>query len=234
MEVEIDRSQLRGRRDAPHRKHGGADGGMAAWPRRRRPPQHHAHDILGGRTRDRKGGDDASVAHDRRGIRETADLVHAVADIEHRDTRCRDLADRRTDMVDLGRRQRARRLVQDDEARRAQEGAGDLHHLPRSLTERVHHQTWVEREAQGAQRFRRLPGHRRLVQHEAAPRPGAEEHVLGDAHARNQAELLVDRAQAAPGSLACALRTRCQQRPAVEQHLAGIGCLGAGEQADQG
>ena len=114
----------------------------------------------------------------------------------------------------------------------AAQGLGDLHHLPLRDAQVIHAQVRVDAlEAQLLQARAGLPVRRRPV-HDARASVGSspEEQVLGDAQLRDQAELLVDGADAL---VAGVVRRPRVIGDAVDCHGAGVGRHGPGEDAHE-
>src|SRR5947208_4548696 len=149
-------------------------------------------------------------------IRERERLAHVLLDEQHRDAVRIDRADRLEDLRDQHGSQAQRRLVQHQEARARHERAADRAHLLLAAGERA--------------RELRLPvGQRREERQDVvegplalgarAPRVGAEQQVLGDAHEREEPPALGHLASAKPPMISThcrVMRFRSSSHPAVE------------------
>jgi hypothetical protein len=135
---------------------------------------------------------DAAGAQHRAVVAERADLVELVRDVEDRAAFARELAQRHEERLHRLRRQHRRRLVEDQEARLGQQRAHDLDALALADRERVHRPQRIDVEpvfaGDGADPRGHLGERERLVE--------AEPDVLGRGQRVEQAEVLVDHADA--------------------------------------
>jgi hypothetical protein len=97
--------------------------------------------------------------------------------------------------------------------------------------EAAHRRVAVDPDAKAVEDAARLVAHApRIDDARPAGRGLAEEDVLGHRQVRNQAQFLVDRADA---DLACPQRTVELDRSAIEENLAGVGANRAAENLHQ-
>ena len=87
-------------------------------------------DLLEAQRAKRRGHNVVAVAQDRRPIRDSRDLVHAVRDVDDRHTFGFQAAKEVEQLVDLAARQRGRRLVEDEHLHVARDRLDDLRQLP--------------------------------------------------------------------------------------------------------
>ena len=174
-----------------------------------------------------------AVAHHRGGLGDLPDLAHTMADIDHRDAGGGQAAHGLEQELDLGGRERTGRLVEDDELWFADHDAGDLDELSFGRAQLRDAPTRIERQSEPGQCLARPMLHFAMGEHAHAGRPAAEEQVLGNAHADDQAEFLIDGPHTEPGRFDRALGARSCQRCAVDRDLAAVGHGGPGQQSDQ-
>ena len=146
----------------------------------------HVPDEVGRRQLRRRRGDDvAAVAEDRRPVAQLEDLVEAVADEQHRDAAVAQAADDREQAVDLVRRQRGGRLVEDQDAGLDRQRLGDLDQLLVGHRQAADRRRDVELDVELLEQRLGAAAHRAPVDRpEARRRRVADEHVLGDASGR--------------------------------------------------
>ena len=100
--------------------------------------------------------------------------------------------------LDLLRRKRRRRLVEDQEPRLVGDGTGDLDHLPLADPQRVDRPVRIDVDAELRKSLLRPPPQRPPADDSEPLRPAAEGDVLGDGEASGIGELLEDHADAEP------------------------------------
>ena len=134
-----------------------------------------------------------AVAQDRDGVAQPEDLLHPVADVDHRDAGLAQPSDQLVQLLRLVLREAARRLVEDDDARAASDRGGDLEHLLLAGAQLVDLPVHVDRGADGRRASRRRAGASR-ARDRNGPRRGqrAEAEVFGDGQVLAERELLVD------------------------------------------
>ncbi len=125
--------------------------------------------------------------------------------------------------------ERRRRLVEDEHARRPEEGARDRHDLPLAARERAHRLPHG-RDGRGelVEQAPRLALHRDLVEERPVEDLLPEEHVLDDVEVVDERELLEHRRDPV---LARGRRRVEHDGRAVEQHLARVGAERARDDA---
>ena len=159
-------------------------------------------------------------------------LLELVADEDDGDTLVAQAAQQREQRVGLVRGQGRGRLVHQEDARAQGQGLGDLDQLHLRAAQPRHRQRRVDVEIQQIQPALRLGPHLGIVDPADRTRPQPLQHdVLGHREARDQVALLVDDAD--PGGDRRA-RIGEANRAAIEQQLARIGLVDAGQDLDQG
>ena len=116
-------------------------------------------------------------------------LFQGVRDEDDRDATALEGFHEIEEVVGLLRRQRGRRLVENDYARLVQHRAGDLHHLPLGGRERTGQLRGIDFEVQPLEH---LPGGVAHLAHGVEHLFAAEHDVLGNGQLRDQTGLLVD------------------------------------------
>ncbi len=177
-------------------------------------------------------GDAPAVAEHRAFVGQLGDLVHPVRDVEQRHAVAAQPLQDGVDPGHVGRRQRRRRLVEDQDARLPGQGLGDLDQLAsrqRKLLDQCQRM-----DVLGAGPRQRRFGHAALgtaVDQAEAARRIADGDVVGHRQIGDQRQLLEDAGDARRLG-------RCRRwerdRLAVEQHPAFIGHDDAGHDLDQG
>ena len=140
--------------------------------------------------RGRAGSDDLAVAQDRHGVGELEHLAEEMRDEDDRPSACRQAPDDLVEALDLRRRQRSGRLVEDDELGVTGKRPEDLDLLLRRERQRPDRRVRRHLEA-GASDDAPEPIEELPTTDEAEPSwLGAEEHVLGDRPLRDQRDFL--------------------------------------------
>jgi hypothetical protein len=155
------------------------------------PADHQPHDAGGVDLRDPPGGRHRAVAHHRHAVGQREDLVEVVGDEDHGDPAGAQAPDDAEERLDLGGRQRRRRLVEDQQAAVARERLGDLDELhlrdPEVLDQRRRRHLELDELEELAGPAVQCPA----VDEPPAPRKRLDEEVLRDAEVRQERELLV-------------------------------------------
>ena len=162
------------------------------------PPDHHADELLLTDRRGLNGAHPLPVLEDRDAVGDAQHLVEAVGHVDDGPAVLAEGPQDGEEALQLLVGQDRRRLVEDDHAGSAPQGLGDLHHLPLRDAQAVHAQMGVDAlEVQRRQALAGLPMCRRPV-HDARGQRGQlpEQQVLRHAQLRDEAELLVDGADA--------------------------------------
>ncbi len=177
---------------------------------------HPAHDLVGRGLRPRRRRDELAVAEHGHPVGQREDLVHLVADVQHRGPGPPQVVDDPEEPGDLGVRQGRGRLVHDHDRGVERQGLGDLDHLLIADPQVADPGPRRDRRAQPVEEPARLGLHRAFIQ-PAEPAPArllaAEEDVVGDGELGDEVELLVDDPDAGVLGLA---RSGEPDRPAVE------------------
>ena len=140
----------------------------------------------------------------------------------------RSSVDKRRDLV---RRQRRGRLVQDQDARLAEERLGDLDHLPAAERQIARPAVAAVRSRPTCADLRDCGRQAAVVDEAAAPRIGAEADVLGDREMGGEAQLLLHHGDAERGAPRAASEAR-SARPSTSI-AAAVGPQRARQQVDQ-
>ncbi len=194
------------------------------------PPHHQLDDLGHGHIGDVLGRDPLTVAQDGDAVTDLLHLVEMVADEEDADALSSQLADDGEELVCLARGERRGGLVEDEQPGLGQERAGDLDHLhlgdAEVLDRRVgrHVQSDVGHQPLGSL------AHHSPVDEAVIAGQRLERQVLLDGQVGQEIELLVHDPDTGLDGL---LRIVREVALAVEQHLAAIGLLDAGEHLDQ-
>ena len=172
----------------------------------------------------------AAVAQHRDVAAEREHLLQLVADEEDADTLGRQPAQHAEQGAGLVQRQRGGRLVEYQEAAFQRQRLGDLDELHLRHTQARYGRAGVNVQRQQVEPPARGPRGRLGVEQAEARRWAFQRDVLGDRETGDQVALLVHGADArgdgVPG------RSE-RDRPAVQQHLARVGLMHAGQQLDQ-
>ncbi len=168
-----------------------------------------------------------AVPQDREPIGDGEDLVQSVGDEDRGHALLAQAADETEERLYFVIRERARRLVEDQDARIDGERAGDLHQLLLVRSQPFHGESGVEVEPQAVERLagrasRGAPVHEAHTAHHAMP----DEDVLRDRQLRGEGRLLRDRRDALAEGLCRIAEGRLE---AVEADRAGVGRTLAGE-----
>ncbi len=222
---------MTGRAQMADRQNHGAEGAGAGWKSEREvAPDHHRDDGcligLGGRDR----ADDLAILHHRDAIGDREDFGQPMRNEDDRGPLRAELAENGHEPVDLGRRQRRRRLVEDENAGIDHEGAPDLDDLTLRQRQLANRPVDVELFAELPENAPRAFAHRPVVDQQTA-RLVAEIDVLGGVEVGHQPGVLIDHGDAASAGIGGA----CQgHRHAGDADLAGVRPRGAGQHAHQG
>ena len=174
---------------------------------------------------------DTTVAKDRDNVAHPLKLLEPVRDVEEADAAFLEPSDDREESCDLPLGETGGGLVHDDDPCLDRERTGDLHHLLLGGTERSDGRIGIEIQSQRLEKLARAPSGGRPVDERAAVRQPPKEDVLPDRELREELLLLVDEAQAMVDRVLWIDR---EVRPAIDQELAGVGVVGAGEDLHQG
>src|SRR3954447_24983164 len=179
----------------------------------------------------RPARDQAAVAEHRDAVADLEHLLEVMGHVHHGVARVAELMDAREQRLRLGLRQRRRRLVEDQDARRRAEDLRDLDELLRGERQRRDLGVRVQPvETDAVEHRLRLPAHLGRAGDAAARGKLPHEQVLGDRQVGEQAELLVDDADA---RLARLRRRRAADVLAVDQVRAAVALDGSGQDLDQ-
>ena len=192
---------------------------------------HRVDQLLRRRLGDRLGHDVAAVAHHGDALAEREDLVQPVRDEQHGRAAGAQRLDDAEEPVDLGLRERGRRLVHHDHARVGRERLGDLDDLLIGDREPARDAVGIELDAELVEEQLHLAPHAPPVDAPAAAqRLRADEDVLRDRQVGEERGLLED-----DGDAGCVrLRGRVEDDlDAVQQHAAAVGPVHAGEDLDE-
>ena len=157
---------------------------------------HQAGQVADGAVVDVVGAAGAPEAQHGHAVGDLLDLVELVADEQHREALGGQAADHVEQLARLLRGQHGRRLVQDQDARAAEQRLDDLHALPLAHGQLAHLFARVELHVVLACERLDLPGGGLEVEPHAAGVVRADEAVLHDAERRDQHEVLVHHADA--------------------------------------
>ncbi len=197
--------------------------------------RHHGRDLLAADVALGEEAHRAAAIEEHEVVADRISVVDVVGDQDHREAvgaRLRDVAQHERRLLDAERRGR---LVEDQHAGAEIDGAGDREALPLAARKRADRLMRIADMDADLVHFFAVDGVRRapveaLPGPPAAHRLAAHEEVPHDRHQRNGGEVLVDRGDAEIERVA---RARKMHRPAVEEDLAGIGRMDAGEDLDQ-
>ena len=177
-------------------------------------------------------GHPAEVQH-RDAVGDLEDVVEVVADEHDRQALVREPAHELEHLLGLRDAERRGRLVEDDDLGVPQHRPGDRHGLALTagqardlLADRLHRPHRQSREG-----LLRAPLHRRLVEASALGDLAAEEQVVDDVEVVAEREVLVDDLDAEGVGL---LRVGDRHRAAVEDVVAGVEPVDAGDPLDEG
>jgi hypothetical protein len=179
-----------------------------------------------------EGLDVLAVAEHRADVGERLDLVHAVRDVEDRETVRPQAGEDLVDLLDIGGGQRRGRLVEDQELRVAAERLGDLNHLAARERKVAHplHGVHVGTADAGEELAGDLALPPAVDQAEATRRIGDAD-VVGDRQVGHQRQLLEDADDARPVG---GDRRGEAHASSLEEHLALGRLHDAGHDLDQG
>jgi hypothetical protein len=182
-----------------------------------------------------QGAQAAAAVEHQEAVAHRIGVVRVVGDQHDADPPVPRLRDVPQDDAGLLHAERRRRLVQDQHPGTEVERAGDRHRLPLSPGQRADRLVRVaDVDAHGGQLpAGGLPRAGRVESEERPPAPGrlgAEEEVPPDRHQRDRREVLVDRRDPRIERLP---RRSERHRLPVEQHVAPVGAVHAGQDLDQ-
>src|SRR5690625_3304077 len=175
--------------------------------------------------------DESPVAQHGRRVADPGDLVEMVADEDHADALLTQLPEHREQLVDLGAGQSRGGLVEDEDPRVEAQGFGDLDQLLPRDAQRADPATGVDVETDELEGVAGDAALLRAVHHAEPFRDVPQGDVLRDGQRRHEVELLVD------GRDSECFRgrgVRDAYRFAVDQDLALVGLVDAGNGLDQG
>ena len=179
----------------------------------------------------RFGRDRPAVAEHRDAVADRQHVVEEMRDEHDAAPGLAQPAQQREQPLDLGRRQRRGRLVQDDDARAGEQHARELDQLLQAERQRAHPRARIDVDAEALQMLGRAAAHRPPVdQAEPVDRLHAEMDVLRHRQLAHDGKLLMHHADAGRARIA---RRAKADRPAVEAHLALILGVHAGDDLHQ-
>ena len=178
------------------------------------------------------GRDDVlAIAEDGRPVAQLEDLVEPMADEQHRDAASSQVPDDREQALDLVRRERRGRLVEDEDASLERQRLGDLDELLVGHGQAADGRTDVDLDRELLEQRLRCPARRAPVEDPEPPGWGVpDEHVLGDGQVREQPWLLVDDGDAEGAGLGGPVDL---DDLAVEHDRPAVGLVDAGQDLDQ-
>jgi hypothetical protein len=177
------------------------------------------------------GADAAAVAEDADPIGDPGDLVEMMRDINDRQATGLQLAEDREQTGRLGAIQGGGRLVEDKDASRSAEGAGDLNKLALAGRQGIGPRAGIDGETELLEVFGGPAPQGAAIEPGAYVGLVAESEVLGDAQRADKAQFLVDHRHATFEGVG---RAPEADALAVEKNLAAIGPDRAAEDAHQG
>ena len=190
------------------------------------PARHQLHQLRHRDLADAAGGHVAPVAQHGHAMADARDLLHAVGDVDDGHAPSGEPLDGGEELRDLAGGQRGGRLVHDDEPGLALQRLRHLHHLLARHAQLLHRRARVDHDAQALQPLARLAVLRAAVDEAQPPRLAPQRDVLGHREVRDQVQLLVDDADAAPVRIA---RAGDLHQLAVQPDLARVPGLGAAQ-----
>ena len=196
------------------------------------PPDHHLDEFGRVGLRHRARSDIGAVAQHRDAVGDLEQLVEPMADVDDPDAAAFELADDVEQARDVALGQRGGRLVHDQDARVVRQRAQDLDPLAVADGERADDLVGgevVDLE-RGEQRLGLRPHGAPVDPAAAGARRMAEEDVLGDGEFGKEQQLLIDGRD--PGALGFLGRGEARRAP-VDQDLAGVRLIDAGDDLDQ-
>lgn len=194
--------------------------------------EHHRDELHAVEVGEVAGVDVAAVAEHGDAVADPVELIHAVADVEHRDPACAQVLDDPEEGLDLARLQRGGGFVHDDDLGVDRDGAGEGDHLLGADAQGVQGPLRVDAYAETVEQFGGLTVHTTEVdQAETVLRLTPEEDVARHAHQRDEVHLLVDRGDT--GLLRLERPGEGDLLPGQPQ-LALVGLVDAGQHLDQG
>ena len=153
---------------------------------------HHRDQMRRAEFRTVERADVARVAQHRHAIGDLIDLLHAMADVDDRNSAPFQGGDHFEQPLGLARGQRCRRLVHDDDAGVGRERPGDLDHLPLAERQRRNARARRERQAELLQDRAAALADLGLVGNAEAARLVAQKDVLAHREVGSQRKLLID------------------------------------------
>ncbi len=194
------------------------------------PPDHEAHELVGGGVRGRLP-DAAAVANDRDPIAQGGDLLEMVGDEHDADAFVPQRPHDGEQPVDLVGGEHRGRLVHDQHPRPQAQRLRDLDHLQPGYPEIAHAGARGYRQAHPLEQFGGVGLHGPAVDQPEAPRLPPEKDVLRDGQIRDQIELLIDRGDPEAFGVLCPGDANFL---AVDQDSPAVGPVRAGQHLDQG
>ena len=191
---------------------------------------HQLGQLLGVGLRRAAVGHDLALAHDIDTVGGGHDLAQLVGDQHDRDAARLQRRQDAEQLVGLLRRQHGARLVEDQDARAAEQHLQDLDALLLADRKIGHQRIGVDRKPVLARQSRQLGAGRRQAASQQRSALGAQHQVLQHGEGADQHEMLVHHADAVGDGIA---RVFHADRGAVDADLAGIGVVEAVEDAHQ-
>ena len=164
-------------------------------------PDHLVDDALRVRLRDGFGGDVPAIAQHGDGVAQAEDFLHAMRDVEDGDAALLELGDELEEMFALGNRQRAGRLIHDDDAGVHADSGGDLHELLLAGAQLADGPIHVEVGFNFAEHGAGAGAHGTAIQPAGARRQGAEAQVFGDGEVGTERQFLMHHCDAEPAGV---------------------------------
>ena len=234
IEIEGDVLHLRRRFEVAHGQH---RRGVGVRDRFRREnvlefaADHHRDERVAIQIGDRPNADQLAVLEHRHAVGDREDLLQPVGDVDDADAVRAQTPGSVEQQLRLAARNHRSRLVEHQKLRIAHQRLCDLDHLLIRDAQLLHQRAGVEMMAEPVERFAGASVHRGVVdQSEPRLRRVAEEDVLRDRQLGEKNEFLVDHMDAGVFRL---LGRRPAARDAVEDDLAAIRRVGAGDGLDQ-
>ena len=154
---------------------------------------HHLDDLVVGLRSGEIARDIGAVAKDGALVGKLGDLVHAMRDIEEREPLVAQTLQHHEDLGHVRRRQRRRRLVENEDAGFARQRLGDLDHLPARQRQVLDERHGVDvRRARARERLLGDAPLRAPVDQAEPARRIADRDVVGDRQVGNERQLLED------------------------------------------
>ena len=179
------------------------------------------------------GADVAPVAEHGDAVGQTPDILHAVRDEDHRDTRRAQVIGNPVELLALVLGQRRGRLVHDHDPRVGRQRLGDLHDLPPRDRQRAHRFARIEARAERVEQPPCVAVHPRPIDapERSTHRFVPDEDVLGHRQVGIRRYVLIDRRDPRAGGVA---RVAKAHRSAVEHDPARVRRVHPGDHLDEG